>query len=213
MIIKKFTFNSFQENTYVVSDNQKCMIIDPGCSTQEEEEILCQYINTNKLPPIELINTHCHLDHIFGNSFIAKKYNLKPKMHKKDLPLLTNAINIAQQYNVNLSPPPLEVEFIKENDTIQVGQSFWEIIFTPGHAPGHICLFNKSHKKIIAGDVLFFMSIGRTDLPLCSHDDLIQSIKNKLFNLDDEVEVYCGHGQNTSIGFEKQNNPFLKDIS
>ena len=212
MIIKKFTFNSFQENTYVVSDHKKCMIIDPGCSTKEEETILSQYIDDNQLSPIELINTHCHLDHIFGNSFISKKYNLKPKMHKKDLPLLTNAVNIAKQYNVNLAPPPLEVEFIKENDTIQLGRTSWEIIFTPGHAPGHICLFNKLHKKIIAGDVLFFMSIGRTDLPLCNHADLMNSIKNKLFHLDDTVEVYCGHGQNTSIGFEKQHNPFFRDL-
>ncbi len=213
MIIKKFTFNSFQENTYIISDNNKCMIIDPGCNTKAEENILAEYILSNNLSPVELINTHCHLDHIFGNNFIANKYNLTPKMHKKDLPLLTNAVNIAKQYHVHLSPPPLNVKFIDENDSIQLGETLWQVIFTPGHAPGHICLFNKAYNKIIAGDVLFYMSIGRTDLPLCNHEDLINSIKQKLFNLDDTVEVYCGHGQNTSIGFEKEHNPFLKQTN
>ena len=210
MLIKKFTFNSFQENTYIISSNNKCMIVDPGCNNSEEEKIIEQYIEDNKLTPTQLINTHCHLDHIFGNHFISKRYNLKPKMHEKDLPLLNNALNIAKLYNVTLKSPPLDVDIIKEGDIIELGETSWKVIFTPGHAPGHICLLNKLHKKIISGDVLFFMGIGRTDLPLCNHNDLIQSIQKKLFILDNDVEVFCGHGENTSIGFEKQNNPFLK---
>ncbi len=210
MIIKKFTFNSFQENTYIVSSNQKCMIIDPGCSNDEENMVLENYITNNNLVPIILLNTHCHLDHIFGNKFISEKYNLTPKMHQKDLPLLEKAHEIAKLYNVPLNPPPLNVDFINEGDTIVVGESTWEVLFTPGHAPGHICLLNTEMKKIISGDVLFFMSIGRTDLPGSNHNDLIKSIKTKLFVLDDDMEVLCGHGDNTNIGFEKINNPFLK---
>jgi glyoxylase-like metal-dependent hydrolase (beta-lactamase superfamily II) len=209
MKIKKFTFNSFQENTYIISSNKECMIIDPGCSNESEKKTLSDYIEHHKLHPIELINTHCHLDHIFGNHFIATKYNLKPKMHKKDLPLLEKSEDIAKLYNVNLEAPPLNVSLIEENDTIIVGSTHWKILFTPGHAPGHICLLNKHDNVIIVGDVLFFMSIGRTDLPGCNHNDLIDSIHNKLFSLDDKTQVLCGHGQNTSIGFEKINNPFL----
>jgi len=210
MIIKKFTFNSFHENTYIVSINQKCMIIDPGCSNKSEKMILENYITKHNLKPTMLINTHCHLDHIFGNKFVSEKYGLTPKMHAKDLPLLKKAVEIAKLYNVSLDPPPLNVDLINEGDTIVIEDLMWKVLFTPGHAPGHICLLNEKSKKIIVGDVLFFMSIGRTDLPGSNHDDLIKNIKNKLFVLDDNVEVFCGHGDNTSIGFEKMNNPFVK---
>ena len=210
MKIKKITFNSFQENTYIISSNNDCMIIDPGCHNNTEKETLSNYIDKNNLNPTYLINTHCHLDHIFGNKFICEKYNLTATMHEKDMPLLENSERIAEHYGVNLDPPPKSVNFIKENDIIILGKTSWKIIFTPGHAPGHICLLNEQDKKLVAGDVLFYMSIGRTDLPLCNHHDLLKSIKDKLFTLDDEIEVLCGHGQNTTIGFEKENNPFLK---
>jgi glyoxylase-like metal-dependent hydrolase (beta-lactamase superfamily II) len=209
MKIKKFTFNTFQENTYVIESMNNCIIVDPGCSNKEEEETLSNYIKSENLEPIELINTHCHIDHIFGNNFISKKYNLKPKIHELDLPLLENAGLIAKSYGISLEQPDTDVTFIEEGDIIKLGNTNWEIIFTPGHAPGHICLLDKKNKKIISGDVLFNMSIGRTDLPLCNHDDLINSIKNKLLVLDDDTEVFCGHGQNTTIGFEKKHNPFL----
>jgi len=185
------------------------MIIDPGCANEHEQIILSNYIRHNQLKPVELINTHCHLDHIFGNNFVSKKYSLIPKMHIKDLPLLERALDIAKIYNVKLDPPPLNVQFIQENDIISIGDTNWKIIFTPGHAPGHICLLNIEESTIIVGDVLFFMSIGRTDLPGSNHADLIKSIKTKLFTLDEETKVFCGHGENTNIGFEKQNNPFL----
>jgi glyoxylase-like metal-dependent hydrolase (beta-lactamase superfamily II) len=210
MKIKKLTFNSFQENTYIISSNNDCMIIDPGCHDDSEKKILSNYIEKNNLNPTKLINTHCHLDHIFGNKFVSEKYNLKAHMHHKDLPLLENVEKISEHYGVALDIPSKEVDFIKETDIIILGNTSWKVIFTPGHAPGHICLLNEKDKKIIVGDVLFFMSIGRTDLPLCNHSDLIKSIKEKLFVLDNEIEVLPGHGQNTTIGFEKENNPFLK---
>ena len=121
MIIKKFTFNSFQENTYIISSQDKCMIIDPGCSTSSEKKILENYISVNNLKPIILINTHCHLDHIFGNKFVSEKYELTPKMHIKDFPLLERSVEIAKLYNVQLDPPPLKVDFIKENELIKLG--------------------------------------------------------------------------------------------
>ena len=209
MEIKKLTFNSFQENSYIISSNNECMIIDPGCCDDHEREMLSNYIKENNLIPKYLINTHCHLDHIFGNRFVSEKYNLKAYMHKKDFPLLENAEKIAEYYQVNLDTPSKNVNFIDESNKIILGETEWKIIFTPGHAPGHICLLNEKYKVLISGDVLFYMSIGRTDLPLCNHDDLIKSIKEKLFRLNDEIKVLPGHGQETSIGFEKKNNPFL----
>ena len=209
MEIKKLTFNSFQENSYIISSNNECMIIDPGCCDDHEREILSNYIKENNLIPKYLINTHCHLDHIFGNRFVSEKYNLKAYMHKKDFPLLENAEKIAEYYQVNLDSPSKNVNFIDESNKIILGETEWKIIFTPGHAPGHICLLNEKYKVLISGDVLFYMSIGRTDLPLCNHEDLIKSIKEKLFQLNDEIKVLPGHGQETSIGFEKKNNPFL----
>ena len=209
MEIKKLTFNSFQENSYIISSNNECMIIDPGCCDDHEREILSNYIKENNLIPKYLINTHCHLDHIFGNRFVSEKYNLKAYMHKKDFPLLENAEKIAEYYQVNLDTPSKNVNFIDESNKIILGETEWKIIFTPGHAPGHICLLNEKYKVLISGDVLFYMSIGRTDLPLCNHEDLIKSIKEKLFQLNDEIKVLPGHGQETSIGFEKKNNPFL----
>tara|TARA_B100000579_G_C22541544_1_gene715463 strand:- start:59 stop:703 length:645 start_codon:yes stop_codon:yes gene_type:complete len=209
MKIKKFTFNSFQENTYIISSGSQCMIIDPGCSNQAEQNELTLYINQNNLEPVELLNTHCHIDHIFGNNFIHKEYNLTPKMHQKDFPLLEKAEEIAKIYNLQLSPPPLKVHFIEENDIIHLGNTEWKVIFSPGHSPGHICFFNESNHKLIAGDVIFFMSIGRTDLPGGNQQELIKSIHSKIFTLKDEVEVLCGHGKNTSIGYERANNPYV----
>ena len=138
MKVKKFTFNTFQENTYVIESMNKCIIVDPGCSNKEEEETLSNYIKGENLEPIELINTHCHIDHIFGNNFVSKKYNLKPKIHELDLPLLENAGLIAKSYGISLEQPDTDVTFIKEGEIIKLGNTAWEIIFTPGHAPGHI---------------------------------------------------------------------------
>ena len=131
-------------------------------------------------------------------------------MHINDFPLLENAEKIAEHYQVELDAPNKDVKFIAEKDKIILGKTEWEVIFTPGHAPGHICLLNEKDKVLISGDVLFYMSIGRTDLPLCSYEDLISSIKEKLFKLNDDIKVFPGHGQETTIGFEKENNPFIR---
>ena len=212
MKIKIFPFNQFLENTIVLSDStNECIIIDPGCYNNEEKQILENYIITNNLKPVKLINTHCHIDHILGNNFVSSNWDIDLEINKNDLNLLNESNQIAKIYGfVDYENSPNPKRFLNEGDIVNFGNSELKVIFTPGHAPGHICLLNKKDKKLIAGDVLFYMSIGRTDLPLCSHNDLLTSIKDKLFTLDDEIEVFCGHGQNTTIGFEKANNPFLK---
>ena len=209
--IKSFTFNPFLENTYIAFDeSNECIIVDPGCYDETENKILKNFIEQNNLKPVALVNTHCHLDHIFGNNFVANTYNLSPIMHKADMPILEYAPLAAQRYGVKLKKLPKVKNFIEEGDIIKFGNSKFNIIYTPGHAPGHICLVNNKENIILSADVLFRLSIGRTDLPMGDHELLLKSIKEKLLKLDDEMVVYPGHGPSTTIEFEKQNNPFLQ---
>ena len=211
MKIKSFTFNPFQENTYVFYDDTKeCIIIDPGCYTDKERDELRRFITSEGLKPVKLINTHCHIDHVLGNKFTSELWDLELYMHKEDLPLLENAGNIGKMYGFeDYEGSPYPKHFLAQDDTLTFGESSFKILFTPGHAPGHICLYSKENNLLIAGDVLFNGSIGRTDLPGGDYNTLIKSIKTKLLPLDENTIVYCGHGPSTSIGKEKMSNPFL----
>ena len=211
MELRQITFNPFQENTFILWDETKeCIIIDPGCYEKNEKEYLSNFIESNNLNPVKLINTHCHIDHILGNKFVSEKWNLELYMHKTDLPLLEGARDIAKMYGFeNYKGSPYPKHFLEEGDVLEFGESKLKILFTPGHAPGHICLYNKEDKFIVAGDVLFNGGIGRTDLPGGDYDTLINSIKTKLLCLQDDTEVFCGHGPSTSIGKERLSNPFL----
>lgn len=211
MKIKQFTFNPFQENTFIISDDSKeCIIIDPGCYEKNEELQLENFIIEHDLSPKKLINTHCHIDHILGNKFVSNKWNIDLYLCKEDLPLLRNSKEIAKMYGFNhYQEGNYKTYFLEDGDTIEFGNSQMDILFTPGHAPGHICLLSKENKLILVGDVLFNRSIGRTDLPGGNLEVLINSIKNKLLVLEDDIIVYCGHGPPTTIGQEKESNPFL----
>jgi glyoxylase-like metal-dependent hydrolase (beta-lactamase superfamily II) len=210
--IQSFTFNGFQENTYVLFDeSKKCIIIDPGCYEQNEKLELERFIVDNELEPVKLINTHCHIDHVLGNRFVAEKWSLDLEMHELDLPTLHSVKDYCQLYGFhNYEESPEPSTFLKEGDKIHFGNSSLDVLFTPGHAPGHIVLYSNEQHFVIGGDVLFQMSIGRTDLPGGDYDTLINSIKDKLLPLDEQTKVYSGHGPSTTIGFEKTNNPFLK---
>ena len=212
MQIQVFTFNQFFENTIIVFDKTKeCVIIDPGCYTISEKDTLQKYISTNNLIPVKLINTHCHIDHILGNNFIAKTYDLELEMNANDMELIKSSNEIAQLYGfTDYEMSPLPKKFLNEGDTLEFGNSQFKILFTPGHAPGHISLYSEKDDLLISGDVLFNNSIGRTDLPGGNYDLLIESIKNKILTLNDNTIVYCGHGPSTTIGNERLNNPFLK---
>lgn len=210
--VKSFCFNSFDENTYVLSDeSRECIIIDPGCHLKNEEEELALYIETEKLVPVKLINTHCHIDHILGNRFIAGKYKLKLEVNEKELPVLSASGYVSQMYQIQLNPSPDPEIFLKEGDIIKFGNSELKVLFTPGHSPGSISFYSNTDKFIISGDVLFEQSIGRTDLPGGNYETLIDSIVTKLLPLGDEVMVYSGHGNPTTIGNEKKLNPFLRE--
>ena len=215
MKIKQFTFNPFQENTYIIWDNTKeCLIIDPGCYEDFEKKSLQAFIQENKLNPVKLINTHCHIDHIFGNKFSMETWNINLHMNNEDLPILLSARESAKNYGFqNFEESPNPNFFLEDGFEIKFGESFLEVLFTPGHSPGHICLYNKLNKFIIAGDVLFKGSIGRTDLTGGNFETIIHSINTKLMCLNDEVVIYSGHGPSTTIGEERKYNPFLKQAN
>lgn len=208
--IQPFTFNPFQENTYLLFDETlACAIIDPGCSNATERKTLQDFISTNKLKPVKLLNTHAHIDHILGNKFVADTYQLDLEMNEKDMQTLASGTVSAAIFAIEYDESPQPKVFLNEGDLVTFGNTDLEIVFTPGHSMGSICFYNRAHKFIIGGDVLFYQSIGRTDLPGGNHEQLLTSIRTKLFTLPDDFIVYPGHGPTTTIGFEKLNNPFL----
>lgn len=208
--VKTFTFNPFAENTYILYNEYKqCTIVDPGCYTDVERATLTDFIAQANLQPISLINTHCHMDHVFGNEYIAKRYNLPVQIHKNEQFILDHLAESATRWGVQANSFTGKIIYINEADTMNIGDDTLKILFTPGHSPGSICLYAEKYKWIIGGDVLFKESIGRTDLPGGDYDKLIQSIQMQLFTLPDDIVVYSGHGEPTSIGYEKSHNPFL----
>lgn len=207
--IQTFTFNAFSENTYVVSDETKAaVIIDPGCYSRQEQQELTSYVETNGLKVKYILNTHCHIDHVLGNYFAKDRFKAPLLIHQIEDAQLRAVKNYAPVYGFTNYTPSEPDQFIGESDSIEFGNTSWQILFLPGHAPGHIGFYDAKEKIILAGDVLFAGSIGRTDLPGGHFETLIQSIHQKLFALPDEVVVYPGHGPATTIGEEKVSNPF-----
>lgn len=210
--VKVFIFSPVQENTYVLyNEKDECIIIDPGCYYDNERDELAFFIDSNGLTPVLLLNTHCHLDHVFGNKWVSEKYGLKLHLHEKEKPVLDYAPTAGLRWNLPFDNYQGDVIYLREGDTIQLGEDKLEVFFTPGHSPGSIIFYCRKQQFVIGGDVLFKMSVGRTDLPGGDHMTLLNSIQTKLFVLPDEVKVYSGHGDSTTIGFEKRNNPFLRE--
>lgn len=210
MVIKTFVFNPFQENTYVIADEEtrECVIVDPGCYEQMERSELTNFIDENGYKVKMLWNTHCHIDHVLGNEFVKQKYSTRLYMHRTEEFVLNAQKILAPHYGFNQYQESRPDEFLNENDHLSVGNESFTVLFVPGHSPGHIAFYNEKQKVVIAGDVLFRSSIGRTDLPGGDFDTLISSIHHKLFVLPNDVTVYPGHGPETTIGVEKRTNPF-----
>jgi glyoxylase-like metal-dependent hydrolase (beta-lactamase superfamily II) len=213
LTVQAFTFNPVQENTYVLyNEKGACCIIDPGCYFASEEKALTDFIEQNGLTPTLLLNTHCHLDHIFGNRFVAKRFGLKLHLHPKEKQVLDRGPASGQAWGLPFDNYDGELVFLNEGDTIRIGEDELHVLFTPGHSPGSISFYDKEAKFVIAGDVLFQGSVGRTDLPGGDFSVLEESIKTKLYTLPEDVIVYPGHGESTTIGDEMKTNPFVKMI-
>lgn len=208
--IKKITFNPIQENTLVVYDETKeCVIIDAGCHFEYERNELDRFIAENQLKPVRLINTHCHFDHIMGITHCRTKYKLQFETHADEAVLVENAEVHGDFFGIPMEPVDAPDVFFKEGDKLTFGNSYLKVIEASGHSPGGVVFYNPEQKILIAGDVLFYGSIGRTDLPGGSFEQLVGNIQTKLLTLPEDTLVYSGHGPETTIGFEKKNNPFL----
>lgn len=207
--VHTLTFNPFEENTYVVFDeSREAAIIDPGCCDADEQEKLTRLIVDEKLTVKLLLNTHCHIDHVLGNYFVKTRYNVPFWMHAEDLPVLRAVKSYASNYGFPGYQEVLPDHLLTEGEKVQIGNSELSILFLPGHSPGHIGFYSSAQKILLAGDVLFYRSIGRTDLPGGNMETLMSSIQQKLFALPDEVVVFPGHGPTTTLGEEKVSNPF-----
>lgn len=211
MNIYKLTYNPFQENTYVIADDDKnCVIIDPGCYFKEERTHFLNFISEYKLKPLALLNTHGHIDHIMGNAFIKEQFSIDLYLHKDDLFLLEGAEQSAHIYGLNeFVPSPSPDKWLEDGQELNFGNISFKVILGPGHSPGHVAFYNAENKFVINGDILFQGSYGRVDLPGGNFEDLKKTITTKMFNLPDETVVYTGHGPETTIEREKQSNPIL----
>ena len=209
--LHSFTFNPFQENTWLIwADNRDCLIIDPGCYSNEEKQELHAFIQQNQLNPVRLINTHCHIDHVLGNPFVHATYGLTPEIHSNELALLNAVEQYGQVWGIHSDIQPEPLLSLDALEDIVLGDDRLQVVFTPGHAPGEVSLYCASQGFVIAGDVLFKGSIGRTDLPGGNMEVLLDSIRTQLFTLPDTTEVHCGHGPSTTIGMERLHNPFFQ---
>lgn len=210
MEIKVFTFNPYQENTYIISDPKgHSAIIDPGCYTEEEQSTLLKYIEGKGLKVELLLNTHGHIDHMLGNDFVKKTFDVPFVTHHGVISELDAVMAYASMMGLSPAPSPPPDRLVNEGDTISVGDIGLDVFFTPGHSPGHISFYHAPSKNLFSGDVLFQGSIGRVDLPGGSMEVLMESIFQKVVPLGDEVVVWPGHGPETSIGVERQTNYFL----
>lgn len=209
--VNTFTFNNFKENTYLIFDSKskELAIIDPGCMDTVERSFLLNFIKSYKLVPKYLLNTHCHLDHIYGNSWVANHFNLKLHAHTLETENIKRAKMGAQLYNVP-TPDHKEIdEFIDHDFTFMLGDYNINTLFTPGHSKGHLSFYSPDFNFVVSGDVLFEGSVGRTDLNGGDFNILTQSIRNVLYKLPENTKVYPGHGNSTTIKEEKMSNPFV----
>jgi hydroxyacylglutathione hydrolase len=211
MQVYKLTYNPFQENMYVISDEHKnCVIIDPGCYFREEEKHLLDFLKEYQLKPVALLNTHAHLDHIMGNQFVKQHFNIDLYLHPDDKPTFAMAEKSAQLYGLDqfkASPEP--DKWLEDGQLLEFGSLTFEVILGPGHAPGHVAFYNAEKKFVINGDILFQGSYGRVDLPGGNMAQLKKTITERMFTLPDDTVVYTGHGGETTIGEEKLSNPIL----
>lgn len=208
--VKIFQFNPLQENTYLLyNDDGECIIVDPGCYTDAERDRLANFIQTASLKPMMLVNTHCHLDHVFGNKFVHETYGLELYIHEGEKQVLEMAPTSGLMWNLPFDNYTGPLHFLDETSSLQLGKESIAILFTPGHSPASISLYAVSSGFVVAGDVLFRESVGRTDLPGGNPDVLVNSILTKLYPLPEETIVYAGHGIPTTIGHEKRHNPYV----
>lgn len=209
--VHSFTFSPIQENTYIIyNQHRNAILIDPGCYFTAEQETLQSFLSVNDLKLTQIINTHCHLDHVFGNKWAAATFGLEVFIHPEEEKMLAFAPQSGVKYGLPFDNYTGALQFLKQGDVVFLDEDELLILETPGHSPGSISLYCKADNFVIVGDALFYLSIGRTDLPFANHQQLLDSIRQQLFTLPETTKVYSGHGKPTTIGYEQRNNPYLK---
>ena len=209
--VKTFTCNPFQENTYLVyNDERQAFIVDPGMYFPDEFDMVFNFIEQHQLQPVALLNTHCHIDHVVGVPAVLERYSIPYLFHEKERPVFDRIPDTARMFGLHAVAMPEPSGYIREGEKVVLGNDNFDVLFTPGHSPGSVCFYHEAQGILLDGDVLFQQSIGRTDLPGGDYNTLIHSITTQLLSLPDTVTVYSGHGPATTIGLEKMNNPFLK---
>lgn len=213
MTIQVFCFNAFQENTYVLYNEKKeAIIVDPGCYSRIEEKILTDFIAAHELTPTLLLNTHCHLDHVFGNNFIHDTYGLPAILHANEQIILDRLPDAAAKYGIEVEAYRGPIQYVEDQAMIAFGKDAFKVLLTPGHSPGSICFYHEKQDFILGGDLIFKDSVGRTDFPGCNPQDLIKSIRDQILTLPDTLSIYSGHGPVTQLGRERKMNPYIKHL-
>lgn len=209
--VESFTFNPFSENTYIVyNDKKEAFLIDPGNMPEAETEILANFIASKELKIQNILLTHAHIDHIIGLQWAYDTYKVPVLIHSQEIEILERGPFTAKNYGFFFPPFKGDIQHIKNGDKIQLGSDTFKVLDIPGHSPGSVAFYSENDEFVISGDALFMMSIGRTDLYKGNYDQLISSITRQLLTLPENTKVYSGHGEMTSVGFEKAHNPFLK---
>lgn len=207
--VKSFIFNSIQVNTYIVyNENKDCVIIDAGNLERFEDKEIMDYIDKNGLKPLMLLNTHSHIDHVMGNKVLAERYKIELASSPVEKPFYDKVWAYAAAFGINFTQdrclePTID---LADGEIIKIGDDELKVLYTPGHAPGHVCFYDEKGGMVFSGDTLFFRGIGRWDLPGGDYYQLEKSIREVLYKLPDDTIVYCGHGPKTRIGYEKRNN-------
>lgn len=210
MEVYRLVFSPIEVNTYILAESTgECAIIDCGCYDEDEFSELTSFLDQKKLRPVLLLNTHCHLDHIFGNKYLLSKYKLRSYSGREDEINRKLAVQHASFFGLSMDYPPEPEGFIEDNQVITFATTRMKALHVPGHSPGSMAFYVEAEGCVFTGDALFARSIGRSDLPGGDHDVLIKSIKTRLFTLPETTTVYPGHGEKTDIGTEMRNNPYF----
>jgi hydroxyacylglutathione hydrolase len=210
MEIFRFVFSPIDVNTYLIADETgECAVIDCGCYNREEFSRLRDFIDKRKLSPVLLLNTHCHLDHVFGNRFMLEDFGLSAYFHREDEENREKAVTHAIFFGLSMEPPPVPAGFLSDGEQVAFGKNVLTALHVPGHSKGSLAFYSERDSVVFTGDALFAGSIGRTDLPGGDYNTLIRSIRTKLFTLPGKTVVYPGHGESSSIRTEMTTNPYF----
>jgi Zn-dependent hydrolases, including glyoxylases len=208
--IKTFYFNELRVCCYILWDETKeALIVDPGCNSASEQVRLQKFIEQEGLQLKGIVNTHAHFDHIMGNAFVSRQWGIPTYLHPGDLHSLENATKHSQYFGIEIEAPPTQTLPLSEKYPLCFGHSSLQVLETPGHSPGGICLYSPQQGFLLSGDTLFAGSIGRTDLPGGDYDQLMESLNQKILPLDGSLRILPGHGPETTLNYELLNNPFL----